>query len=84
MMTATTTDNVEPIQLPHALMTVVHSYAKPLCSADREAYLAAVYEQLRAVPAERLGLGTVAQACRTAKRAVLRPVDTTESNWWPG
>ena len=41
----------------------------------------AVYEQLRTVPAERLGPGTVAQVCRAAQRQVLRPMDTTETNW---
>jgi len=62
-------------------MTVVRSYATPLSSADRQAYLAAVYEQLRTLPAERLGPGTVAQVCRVAQRLVLRPMDTTETNW---
>jgi hypothetical protein len=56
-MTTIATDNTAPIYLPHALMTAVRSYATPLSSADRQAYLAAVYEQLRTVPAERLGPG---------------------------
>jgi len=81
MMTTIATDNTAPIYLPYALMTVVRSYATPLSSADRQAYLAAVYEQLRTVPAERLGPGTVAQVCRAAQRQVLRPMDTTETNW---
>ena len=43
-----TTDNSAPIYLPHALMTVVRSYATPLSSAGRQAYLAVAHCASRA------------------------------------